>query len=175
MWPPLSAGTLLRVHPPPILFNHCPGRKRLASSLPLLEGGMRGSIAREGFFTEVSFCFIPFYSTLRPFISSYSSSPSHSSACVSFIIPRFLCPAEIAEHGRNNFLSRFCGIDLEVCGKIRFTFQLSLSLSLSLGNRMTRSSYERRRASSFFLSFFFVKEERIGRTCRFEDHLLYSV
>lgn len=168
MWPPLSAGTLFRVHPPDS-FQPFSGEKE-TRVLPILEGGMRRSIAREGFLPSQRYPFVSFpsafYSTLlHALLSPPILSPIR--LCVSFIISPFLCPAEIAENGRNNFLSGFCGIDLEVCGKIRFALTHSLSLSLSLGNRMTRDAElirTTRVSSSFFPLFvlFFVKEERIG-------------
>lgn len=92
VWPPLSAGTLLRVHPPDS-FQPLSGEKETPSS----RGG-NARFDREGrIFTEVSFCFIPFCLLFHPspfYLLIFS--PSHSSPCISFIIPRFLCPAEIA-------------------------------------------------------------------------------
>ena len=75
--------------------------------------------------------FIPPSTLLSPPILSLSSCscpPVFPLLSRDFFVPE----AEIAEHGRNNFLSGFCGIDLEVCGKIRFALTHSLAVSLSL-------------------------------------------
>lgn len=110
--------------------------------LPILEGGTRLSIAREGFLPSQRYPFVSFpsafYSTLLSppifSLSSCSCPPVFPLLSRDFFVPE----AEIAEHGQNNFLSGFCGIDLEVCGKIRFALTHSFSLSLSLSFSFSR-------------------------------------
>lgn len=143
MWPPLSAGTLLRVHPPDSFQPLCPGRKRLASSLfsrgerDVRSRGKDFYPARGILLFHSLLPFIPPSTLLSPPILSLSSCscpPVFPLLSRDFFVPE----AEIAEHGRNNFLSGFCGIDLEVCGKIRFALTHSFSLSLSLSFSFSR-------------------------------------